>query len=125
MLILDTNILIAYLNDEEQFVKQLLNWRENSVNLFISVITEIEIFSLPSLTFAEIDTIHYFLREFTVIPLDSQLGKIAAGLRRRYRIKLGDSVIIATAKLTNFTLVTQDKGIISKAKDLVRIQTIA
>lgn len=64
------------------------------------------------------------MREFTIIPLDSQLGKIAADIRRQHRLAIGDSVIIATAQLTNSTLVTQDKEIIRKVKNLVSIQSI-
>ncbi len=124
MFTIDTNILILYFNDDEKIVRQFLNWRKANAHFFISVITEIETLSLPRLTSEEISKIQRFLREFTIIPLDSQLGKIAADIRRQYRLAIGDSVIIATAQLTNSTLVTQDKGIIRKAKNLVSIQSI-
>jgi len=121
VLTIDTNILISYFNDDEKIVKHCLRWRKTGTRFFISVITEIEILSLPTLTSEEINKIQRFLREFTVIPLDSQLGRIAAEIRRQYKFKLGDSVIIAAAQLTNSTLVTRDKEIIKKAKNLIRI----
>ena len=124
MFTIDTNILILYFNDDEKIVRQFLNWRKANAHFFISVITEIETLSLPRLTSEEISKIQRFLREFTIIPLDSQLGKIAADIRRQHRLAIGDSVIIATAQLTNSTLVTQDKEIIRKVKNLVSIQSI-
>lgn len=124
MFTLDSNILISYLNDDEKIVKQLLNWRNDKKHFFISVITEIEVLSLPLLTYEETNKIERFLREFTIIPLDSQLGRIAAEVRRKYKLNLGDSVIVATTQLTSSTLVTQDKEIVQKARNLIRIQTI-
>lgn len=123
MLTIDTNILILYFNNDEKIVRQLLNWREANTRFFISVITEIEVLSFPKLTSKEIDKIQRFLREFTIIPIDSQMGRIAAEIRRQYRLNLGDSIIVATAQLTNSSLVTQDKDIIKKAKNLIRIQS--
>lgn len=124
MFTIDTNILISYFNDEERVVKQFLKWRKVDARFFISVITEIEILSLPTLTSEEVNKIQRFLGEFTIIPLDSQLGKIVAEIRRQYKFKLGDSAVMATAQLTNSVLVTQDKELIKKGKNLVQIQTI-
>ena len=121
---LDSNVLISYLNDDPRIADQLLKWRDSNMHFFISVITEIEILSLPRLTADEINRIRRFLREFTIIPIDSQLGKLASEIRRKCRLSLGDSIIIATAQLTNSVLVTQDMEIIHKAKGLVRLQSI-
>ena len=124
MLTLDTNILVGYLNNNEKIVKQLLSWRKSNVRFFISVITEIEILSLSKLNIEEINKLQKFLREFTIISLDSQLGKLTAEIRRERKFNLGDSIIVATAKLTNSTLITQDKEIIKKAKNLIYVQAI-
>ena len=124
MLTLDTNILVGYLNNNEKIVKQLLSWRKSNVRCFISVITEIEILSLSKLNIEEINKLQKFLREFTIISLDSQLGKLTAEIRRERKFNLGDSIIVATAKLTNSTLITQDKEIIKKAKNLIYVQAI-
>lgn len=124
MFTIDTNILISYLNDEEDTVKQFSKWRKASSRFSISVITKIKILSLPVLTSEEINKIQRFLREFTIIPLDSQLGRIVAEIRRQYKLKLGDSIVAATAKLTNSTLVTNDKELIKKGNNFIKIQTI-
>jgi len=121
---LDTNILIGYLNDDRKVAEQLLAWKKAGKIFFISVITEVEILSFPNLTQEEMAQIQRFLLEFTIIPLDTQLAQMAAEVRRNYKIKLGDSVILATAKLTNSVLVTLDKDIIKKAASLVKVQDI-
>jgi len=121
---LDTNILIGYLNDDKKVADQLLAWRKVGKKFFISVITEVEILSFPFLTQEEIVKIQRFLQEFTIIPLDTQLARMAAGIRRNSKIKLGDSVVIATAKLTNSVLVSLDKDVIKKAGTSVKVQSI-
>ena len=124
MFTLDTNILISYFNDEPKVVRQLFHWRDAGITFLISVITEIEILSLPRLTDAELGIIESFLKRFTIVPLDSRLTKITAEIRRRTKLSLGDSVIVATAKCTDSILVTQDKEIIKKVGSSVEIQSI-
>ena len=122
---LDTNILIGYLNDDKKVVDQLLVWREAGKHFFISVITEVELLSFPFLTGEEIAKIKQFLQEFTIIPLDTQLAQMAAEIRRKCKTKLGDSVVIATAKLTNSVLVSLDKDVIKKAGTMIKVQSIS
>ncbi len=125
MFTLDTNVLIGYLNDDKKVAEQLLEWRKNNKKFLISVITEVEILSFPLLTQDEIATIQRFLQEFTIISLDTQLARMAAEIRRQYKIQLGDSVIIATAKLTNSILVSLNKDVLKKAGTLIKVQTIS
>ncbi|HZY10253.1 MAG TPA: type II toxin-antitoxin system VapC family toxin [Bacteroidota bacterium] len=124
MFTLDTNILISYFNDEPRVVNQLLEWRDAGEGFFISVITELEVLSLPRLTAEELTTIQNFLQQFTIIPLDSHLSRIAAEIRRLTKLGLGDSVIVGTAKLTESTLVTRDREIMKKTASVIEIQSI-
>lgn len=124
MLTLDSNVLIGYLNGDKKIADRLLAWRGKKARFFISVITEIEILSLPKLSAKEISKIREFLREFTIIPLDSQLATICSEIRRQRNLRLGDSAVVATALLTNSTLITQDREIIRKSKNLIRAQSI-
>ncbi len=124
MFTLDTNIVIGYLNDEAEIADQILSWRREPARFCISVITEIEALSFPKLTTSEIAKIQRLLQELTIIPADSQLGRLAAELRRQYQFKLGDSIIVATARLTNSILVTRDKSLLKKAKQIISVKTI-
>ena len=124
MLTLDTNIIISYLNDEKPVVDKILQWKEQGEGFIISVITEIETLSYPELTEEEISIIERLFKEFTIMPLDSQIGRITARFRRNMKLSLGDSVIVATAYITGSSLVTLDKGIIRKAKNTIPIITV-
>jgi predicted nucleic acid-binding protein len=105
-------------------VDQLLRWRTGNARFFISVISEIEILAFPRLTEEEESKIRRFLQEFTVISLDSQLAKLVAEIRRGSKLKLGDSIVVATALLTKSVLITQDKEILKKAKSIVRVHPV-
>lgn len=124
MYTLDSNIIIGYLNGDERIAEQLFRWRTQGKTLFLSVITEIEVLSLPNLTPITQETIRRFLGTFSIVPLDSQLGHIAAAFRREKQLGLGDCVIVATAKLTNTTLVTNDKTILRRAARAVPCRSI-
>ena len=50
---------------------------------------------------------------------------MAAEVRRKCKTKLGDSVVIATAKLTNSVLVSLDKDVIKKAGTMIKVQSIS
>ncbi len=124
MFTLDTNVLISYLRGDTMVVDQLLRWRTGNARFFISVISEIEILAFPRLTEEEESKIRRFLQEFTVISLDSQLAKLVAEIRRGSKLKLGDSIVVATALLTKSVLITQDKEILKKAKSIVRVHPV-
>jgi len=57
-------------------------------------------------------------------PVDSQLAGIASEVRRKTKLDLGDSVIAATALLTKSVLVTRDKEMIKRVKNLVQVQAL-
>lgn len=124
MFTLDTNIIIGYLNGDEKITSQLINWRDRKISLFISVITKIEVLSYPKLKQEEIVKIKRFIQEFTAVPVDHQVGEIAAAIRRKIKTSIGDSLIIATAVLTHSSLATRDKELIRKAKTFTAIKSI-
>jgi predicted nucleic acid-binding protein len=70
----------------------------------ISVITKIELFSLPNVS---VDIVE-FARQAQVISLDDGIVEKTIDLRKKYRLKLPDAVIAATALRYNLTLITHD-----------------
>lgn len=108
-MVIDTNILIAYLNAEAKAVITLSNWKQDDRALFISSISFAEVIALSSLTDLEIQKVKNFLRNFIAIPLDNTVAEAAGLLRRRYRLEIPDAVIAATALLRDAPLVTRDK----------------
>lgn len=108
-MILDTNILVGYLNGDEKIVKAVSGWKQSGRTLFVSSISKAETLALPALTQTEIEKINAFLNTFISIPFDDALAVRAASFKRAYRIELPDAAIAATAALYNLPLVTRDK----------------
>lgn len=104
----DTNAIIYYLRGDQPMSKLLEEIINSGSRLYISTVTELELFSLPSLTNEEARAIDTLLSTLTVIPLDSRLARLAGELRRIYRIKTPDSIIAATALSTGTTLITKN-----------------
>jgi hypothetical protein len=68
------------------------------------LISKIELLSLPDTPKDIID----FVREALVISLEESIIDRTIDLRKKYRIKLPDAIIAATALIYNLTLVTHN-----------------
>jgi hypothetical protein len=75
---------------------------------FVSVISEMELLSYPSLDDAALAQISSFLSEMTVVELTEEIRKLAVDLRRRHALKLPDAIVAATALSLQAQLVTND-----------------
>jgi predicted nucleic acid-binding protein len=106
--LLDSNILIEYLNGQDRIVAYLdsISIKENCI---ISIISKIELISAPKLTRNEIKNILSFLENFQNINLTDEIALKAAEIRRKYKLKFPDAVIAATAIISNATLVSGDE----------------
>ena len=78
------------------------------IPLYISAVTEIELFGFPTLSDQEAEQIDALLRTVAVIPVDSRIARTAGLIRRSYRVNIADSVIAATALFTGTTLLTRN-----------------
>lgn len=108
-MILDSNIIISYLNNDEKIVSILEFLKSENKNLLISSITFGEALSFSMLNNQEIEEIKSFLNSFISISVDNTLSEIAAFLKRKYKINLLDAIIAATALKYSLPLVTFDK----------------
>ncbi len=103
--LVDTNILIA-LTSGRQDVATLLDGK----NIFVSVISEIELLSWPKLTPKDVKLLQLMLAEFTVVEINGYVKSETIKLRRKHGIKLPDALVAATAITNDLPLVTFDKG---------------
>ena len=101
LILLDTNVVLYFLGG------RLLNPLPPG-QYFISVVTEIELLSYPSLTPDEEAQIIDFLNKITVVGIDNNIKKLTIAFRKQYRLRLPDAIIAATAKSLNATLFTND-----------------
>ncbi|MEM7761904.1 MAG: type II toxin-antitoxin system VapC family toxin [Cyanobacteria bacterium P01_A01_bin.40] len=105
-LILDTNVVLYHLGG------MLLKPLEPKQYL-ISIITEIELLSYPTICPSEINAIQNFVNEVTVVELKNLLKAETIALRRKYNLKVPDAIIAATAFKLDVPLLTNDKKLLS------------
>jgi predicted nucleic acid-binding protein len=115
---LDTNIIIYYFNGEAPILAFLREQIEQGAPLFISAVTEHELYSYPHLTPVEVARIDALLTTLTVIDVDSRIAQLSGQLRATSGIKALDSFIAATALMTGTTLATRN------IRDFRRIPTL-
>lgn len=104
----DTNTIIYYLDDEDETADVLAPMLGAPTPVYLSVISELELLSLSSLSQSEFYEIGRLIRRLTTIPVDARIARIASTIRRRIHIKTPDAAIAATALFTGTTLVTRN-----------------
>jgi len=108
MYTLDTNAIIYYLRGDVSAIPELESVFAQPSPIYISAVTEAELFSFSLLSNNEMMQIEKLLRTLSIIPFDSHLARLSGLIRRHYRLKLPDSMIAATALFTGSTLVTRN-----------------
>ena len=104
MYLVDTNIIIYYLEGEPAAVSFL---HKNRENLAISSITWMETLAY---SFSEDEEllVRAFLKEFRIIDIASPIMELSVTLRRKKKMKLPDAIIAASAIHHNLTLLTRN-----------------
>ena len=108
MYTLDTNAILYYIENDPNVVFVVEDIFRNNIPVYISAITELELFSFTNLNIADEERIENFIKIVTVIPVESQIARRAGALRAQYKLKTPDSAIAATAILTGSQLVTRN-----------------
>ena len=103
-LLADTNI-IPYIFNGNKEVRKLLEGYE----IFISVITEMEILCFPFLSSKEFQLVNERLQELRIVDINEQIKDLVYKISLERKIKLTDCIIAATASYLNIPLVTADK----------------
>ena len=104
-IVVDTSLIINLFNGSAE-VQRLITGR----TLFVSVISEIEVLSFPQLTDNDRSLIKDFLSECYIVDIEQAVKDITIQIRAKYKTKLPDAVIAATALYFDMPLFTMDKG---------------
>jgi predicted nucleic acid-binding protein len=113
--VFDSCILIDYLNDIEAARIELALHDGPA----ISIISWIEVLAgAPDATQAATRS---FLSRFTILAVTTEIAEAAVTIRRKNRLRLPDSIIMATAISCNMTLVTRDEKAFGQDFPNVRI----
>ena len=102
---LDTNIIL-YLLEGNQELADLLNGME----LYLSVISEIELLGYQNISEEEKLKVKLFLDECQIIPLHTEIKDNCIELKQKHKIKTPDAIVASTATYLNIPLLTADKG---------------
>ena len=98
-----TNILLYLLRNNELVVDFLMGKQ-----VYISAITELELFGRQNMNEEEIAVIEELVESCFVFDLLSPIKQIVKEIKRKYKIKLPDAIIAATAIYLDIPLVTFD-----------------
>ena len=104
MYLIDTNIIVYYLEGEQATVSFL---RTNRGKLAISPITWMETLSY-SFSVDEEQVVRAFLQEFRLIEFSSPVMELSVIIRRMKKMKLPDAIIAASAVHHDLILVTRN-----------------
>ena len=106
MYLLDTNTIIDFLNAKLPLnANQLLF----SIDPKVSVITRIELFSSSKISDKELIALNDFIEIITIYDtINLEIITICIDLRKKYKIKLPDALIAATAIINNLILITRN-----------------
>jgi len=114
--LLDTNTIIYALNQGFRFPKN---------EYFISIITEIELFSYGGLTQEDEKILKLALSSFKSVELTDIVKEKTIKIRKNSKIKLPDSIIVATTLTQDSILVASDKQLVnSKIVETISLEEI-
>ena len=117
--LLDTNVLIYYLNgslsnDTQRLITNIMN----QTDWQISVITKIELLGFRFDTLADLQTAEQLLIGSTLLPLSDAIVDKTIVLRQKHKLKTPDAIIAATALLHNMTLISRNDKDFERIKGL-------
>ena len=104
-ILIDTNIALYFLNGNA-VISELLDGNI----LYISFVTQLELLSFKKLTTEEKNQIEKFIKACVLIDVNEDIKIETVKLRQKYKIKLPDSLIAATAIFLDLPLMSADKG---------------
>jgi predicted nucleic acid-binding protein len=102
-LLVDTNIVI-YLLDGDDTLASFLQGRTT----YISFITQLELLGFSNLSDEQERNIQDFLDNCIIVDINSSIKKEVIKLRRNYKIKLPDSIIMASSLYLDLPILTSD-----------------
>ena len=120
MKLLDSNIIIYSYQPNFSYLKPLVLDPENA----ISAISQLEILGFHSISISEETYCEYVFKVLQTFPIDNTILSKAIELRKTYKMKLGDSIIAATALLANIEIYTRNINDFIKIPDLIVVNPI-
>jgi predicted nucleic acid-binding protein len=103
-ILVDTNIFLYLLKGNDTLEEML-----QGKSIYVSFITELELLGFKDITAKEEKQIRELLNEGRIVYMSDDIKEKYIEVRRKYRLKLADAVIAATAIVSGMPLITSDK----------------
>ncbi len=113
-ILIDSNIIIYSFNNEYAYLRKIIT--DESTN--ISEISRLEILGYHLLKADEEAYFNDIFNFMTIISPSKETFDKAIDIRKLYNMKLGDSIIAATALVNNLTIYTRNTSDFKKIEDL-------
>jgi predicted nucleic acid-binding protein len=107
--LIDTNVIIGILNGAIPKKNALKLAKIIDTNFLVSTIVNIESLGYYSIKPDDKIRISRFLSKATTFYIDKKIQEKAIEIRQNKKMKLGDSIIAATALVHNLTIVTRNE----------------
>ena len=107
--LLDTNIIIDFLCNNKAAITEITKYKK----LHISIISYIEVLS-GNRSHDEINRTKEFFSHLIIEDMTEEIADAAIEIRNKNKIKLPDSVILATSSVKNLILITRDEAPVFK-----------
>ncbi len=102
-LVLDTNIVLYLLNGD-MVLSALLYHKK----LYISFISQLELLGFKGISLKQQTEISRFIQDCIVIDINEDIKREVILLRKTSKLKLPDSIVLATARYLSLPLITSD-----------------
>lgn len=101
--LLDTNIILYLLSGDKSLSDLLYNKK-----LYVSFITQLELLSYHGITGEEKKEVEKFLEDCVIVDINSSIKQSVIQIRQMARIKLPDSIILATSEYLGVPVISSD-----------------
>jgi toxin FitB len=115
MILLDSNIIIYSYQPNFAYLKPLVLDPNNAV----SAVSQLEILGFHGISVDEETFCSYVFKILQTFPIDDAVLSKAIELRKRYKMKLGDSIVAATALVENREIYTRNLSDFIKIPSLI------
>jgi predicted nucleic acid-binding protein len=118
--LIDTNVVIDYLG--QKIPQKGMAFMNNIIDDIpnVSVVTKIEVLGFNTAD-SHYELLSQFMADATVIDLSSNVVDVCIEIRKKYRTKLPDAIIAATAQVYDLVLITRN---VADFKNIAGIQVI-
>jgi predicted nucleic acid-binding protein len=110
--LLDTNVIIGLLKGSDECTELIQSANCDLADMAVSQITRMELLGFAGLSAADEQTVVQLLSCVQIVLLDEVIESRTIALRRQFKVKLPDAIIVATALGGGLPLLTLDQALL-------------